>query len=65
MVENCFICKKKLKLAQATIGKCKCKYVFCQQHIHNHNCTFNFKMTHQSQLEEKLPVVEHTKIEVI
>ena len=43
---NCAICKKKLKLAQATIGKCKCNDVFCNIHIHNHQCPYDFKKEH-------------------
>ena len=65
MVTVCFCCKKKLKIAQVTIGKCKCGYVFCNAHIHNHTCSHDFKTSHQSQLKSNMPVIEHTKVGVV
>ena len=62
---NCAICKKKLKLTQVTIGKCKCNEMFCNIHIHNHQCSYDFKKEHQSQLHTSIKLVEFTKVESV
>ena len=65
MVDCCFTCKKKLKLAQVTTGKCKCGNVYCKSHIHDHMCTHDFKGDHQSKLNINMPVIQHTKVEAL
>lgn len=67
---KCAICKRKLNLATATIGKCKCKgpsgkdQHFCRKHRlpSEHKCTFDFKTTAREQLKKQNPVVEAEKL---
>ena len=65
MVEKCFICNKKLKLAQVATGKCKCELLFCGLHIHNHNCQYNFKKNNQDNLTKNMQVIEQRKVNAI
>lgn len=32
MVSRCFLCKKKLKLIDSTLGLCKCGNLYCPKH---------------------------------
>jgi len=61
----CLICKKKLKLYQILTSKCKCGKLYCNNHLHDHACTHDFKGTHQSHLQNNLQVIEFKKINVI
>ena len=43
--QRCPVCAKKVTLAQATMGKCRCGNTYCSQHRlpDDHCCTHNFK----------------------
>ena len=63
--KECFVCKKKLKLVKQITNKCKCKYIFCDQHKLNHNCTFDFIKTEHELLKSKNPVIVSDKVQKI
>lgn len=65
MSDNCFMCNKRLKLVQVATGRCKCENVYCKVHIHDHNCSYDFKVNNKSQLQTKMPVINHVKVEVV
>ncbi|CAG8449286.1 11667_t:CDS:2 [Acaulospora morrowiae] len=41
---RCFVCRAKIPLAKQTINKCRCEYVFCDNHKvpEKHECDFDF-----------------------
>ena len=40
---SCNVCKKRLIEVFAITHNCRCGYVFCGAHLHNHECSFNYK----------------------
>ena len=58
---KCQVCKKKLKLIEQATSKCKCSLLFCKIHKNNHNCTFDYKLQHQENVEKMNPKVQFEK----
>ena len=60
MSNKCLICNKKITTIQLITNKCKCKNIYCNQHLFykNHNCSFNyiddFKIKNSSNLHNTL-----------
>lgn len=48
----CAECGKKLKLS--TTRSCKCQLSFCAQHIHCHECKFDYQKHHQDFIRKQL-----------
>jgi len=40
---KCLICGKKIKTIILDIYKCRCKSIYCVNHLHDHNCDFDYK----------------------
>jgi hypothetical protein len=60
---RCFECKKQILEIYATIGKCRCGNIYCSNHIHFHNCQFNYNAFHQNNT--KIVKVEGIKVDKI
>jgi len=39
----CAVCDKLLRAGLEQVGTCRCGGVYCGAHIHNHQCTFDYK----------------------
>ncbi|KAF9436200.1 Rab5 GDP/GTP exchange factor [Entomortierella beljakovae] len=41
---RCFMCRAKIPLAKQAINKCRCEYIFCDNHkaLEKHDCDFDF-----------------------
>ena len=39
---KCKICSKKIKELYVDLHTCKCSGIYCNSHIHNHECTFDY-----------------------
>ena len=64
-MSKCAFCNKKLGVFEY---KCKCDAVFCITHLHatEHNCQFNYKELHESQLKSQLYIKDlYVKIQKI
>lgn len=59
-------CSRKLSMIEAMM-KCKCQYIFCTKHrlASSHNCTYNYKLDNQKQLENTMIKVIADKIQPI
>lgn len=40
---KCDVCKKKITLAEETIGRCRCGIVGCGKHRLDHECKFRYE----------------------
>lgn len=58
---SCKDCKRKISKYMIDMYTCKCKLIFCSQHLHDHNCTFNHLNYNQNILKNKMPVVKPMK----
>lgn len=63
----CYLCNKKLKLLDKSIGACKCGQYFCQKHFDStvHQCTYNYHFAFKKQLESGLKSIEPVKVSKI
>jgi len=57
-------CQKKLNLIDQSIGKCRCKGVYCSNHRLNkkHQCTFDLVKENKEILAKNNPVVCKEKV---
>ena len=62
---RCFVCSKKLRLAQ--MFSCRCEYTFCSDHrfADKHECSFDYRAHASSELLKKNPVVAGSKLDKI
>ena len=58
----CKSCGCRLPLT-ACASACKCGESFCANHMHAHNCVFDYKTAHEAKLREENPQVEGHKLE--
>ena len=65
-MSKCFVCKRKINLAQQIAAQCKCEKSFCLEHRHAnmHSCTYinQFKLDDIKILEKMLVKVEGEKL---
>lgn len=63
-MNKCKACNKSLKLIDITLGKCKCKNVYCKKHKmpEDHKCSYNYKDHEREILGNKMKKVEVAKI---
>jgi hypothetical protein len=49
-------CKKKIKLVDEAIGKCKCDHLYCRAHKdpNNHSCTYDWHLNDKKLLADRL-----------
>jgi len=54
--KRCFKCNQRLELAFTEIGRCKCEYIFCEQHRlpEQHDCMYNHKEKGRQEALEKM-----------
>ncbi len=67
MAERCGVCKKKLNMAEAVAGKCKCGNCYCSVHrcSDSHECTYNYKEEGKAHLQHQLVHTYAKKVEAI
>ncbi len=53
----CKTCRKKINKLYTDIHTCKCKNLYCGNHIHTHVCDFDHKHEQQKILRKKMPIV--------
>jgi hypothetical protein len=63
--EICQICSKKINSIYLSIYTCKCKNVYCSEHIQNHKCTYDYKSDNITTLKKQLIKVDFEKFERI
>lgn len=54
----CKICKQRLNKLYIEMYTCKCKKLYCGNHIHSHKCTFNHIEEQQKVLRDRLPPIK-------
>lgn len=54
----CKSCKRRISKLYIEMYTCKCKKVYCGNHLHSHTCNFDHVEEQQKILRERLPVVE-------
>jgi hypothetical protein len=64
-MSKCKICNSKIHSLMINIHTCRCKNIYCNLHIHDHNCEFNYNELWQKQAVKSLPKVEKEKIQKI
>ena len=59
--EDCYICLRKLGLLPF---KCRCDKYYCSKHkfATDHNCTYDYKKSHQIELAKNNPIIVGSKI---
>ncbi|KAI9297627.1 hypothetical protein K502DRAFT_287725 [Neoconidiobolus thromboides FSU 785] len=58
IVKNkCYLCRSKLSPLKQVTNKCKCNYIFCDNHRlpENHDCSVDFKKTEREIIKERNP----------
>ncbi|KYQ90437.1 hypothetical protein DLAC_09059 [Tieghemostelium lacteum] len=55
-------CNKVIGGVMAAANKCRCGEQFCGKHIHNHNCTFDYKSMAKNSIAKANPQVLANKI---
>lgn len=43
-------------------GKCRCENIYCIKHIHQHNCTYDYKSLQKKKLLQENPKIISNKI---
>lgn len=61
---RCHLCKKKISLVESLIP-CRCQENFCQNHMNNHECKFDYKLKQQDILVKQLVPTSGIKVEKI
>ena len=54
---KCTSCNTKIIFHMTKINTCRCKNVYCNLHIHQHECTFNYKQVWQDDCKKSMPKV--------
>lgn len=62
---KCISCKSKIHPLMITIHTCRCKNMYCHLHMHDHNCTFNYKEVWQNNSNNCLIKVDGEKVKKI
>ena len=63
--QMCQLCNKKINSIYISIYTCKCKNVYCSQHIQDHRCTYDYKSENITSLKKQLIKVDFDKLERI
>lgn len=54
----CKTCKRKINKLYIEMYTCKCKKLYCGNHLHSHKCSFDHVAEQQNVLREKMPIME-------
>lgn len=46
--KKCWQCKKKIPIIGYNGFVCRCEYVFCAPHLHDHECTYDYRLQEPS-----------------
>ena len=61
---RCKLCHKKLNKLYVEMYTCKCKLIFCSEHMFEHKskkCNYDYRKERQDRLRKQLPVVKPKK----
>ena len=61
-MSKCLSCNSKIHSLMTKIHTCRCKNIYCHLHMHDHNCTFNYKEVWENNSEKFLPKVDGEKV---
>ena len=61
----CQICNKKINTIYLSIYTCKCKNVYCSEHLQDHRCIYDYKSDNIISLKKQLVKVDFDKLERI
>lgn len=57
-MSNCVICGQKLRSLVIDMNTCRCGGVYCREHLHTHQCKFDYHEQYRLQTEKVLvPIV--------
>ncbi|KNC79892.1 hypothetical protein SARC_07731 [Sphaeroforma arctica JP610] len=61
---KCWSCKKKVMFAKQLTNKCRCEYIFCDEHrlSDRHDCDFGYKESGRELLSKLNPQVVNEKL---
>lgn len=60
---SCSVCNKHLNPLMEYLYTCKCKGVYCREnHMYNHNCTYDFHKEASQRLKSKLQLIVGSKL---
>lgn len=62
---KCEICSKKIKELYVVLHTCKCAGIYCQSHIQNHECTFDYHKEFIKNNKDILVRIESDKLQKI
>ncbi len=62
MSKSCLICKKKINKIYILIHTCRCNGIYCNDHLHNHHCSFDYKTEYQENMKKEMPVITKQKV---
>lgn len=65
MDTRCTYCRRKLKLAEKIVGKCRCELIYCLKHRNEHICSFDYRKDQMNQLIKNNPQIIAEKIDRI
>jgi hypothetical protein len=62
-MKRCKVCNKALNnIMLQTLHTCRCKGLYCREHIINHNCNFDYNKLYLEKTKDELVVIESDKI---
>ena len=61
---KCQICKKKINMMLRDLHICRCSNYYCRTHMHDHDCSFNYKELFIEQNRELIEI-KPVKVEKI
>jgi len=61
---KCELCNKKINNMLKDLHICRCKNYYCTNHMHNHDCTFDYNKMFFEQNKELLEI-KQKKVETI
>jgi hypothetical protein len=59
---KCFSCTKKLSAVLCLMNTCRCDHVFCNKHLKEHQCSFDYQTLHKDKLKQYLPKIIPLKL---
>ena len=62
---KCQTCSKKIKELYVDLHSCKCSGIYCQNHIQNHQCTFDYRAEFIKNTKNILVKIESDKVQKI
>ena len=60
---RCTICRKKIHSLYLVTHTCRCGQLFCDSHMHDHSCTYDYTENGKKVIEAQNPHVQFDKIQ--